>query len=118
MTSRDQLKRMGGGWVCFTLSRSAWYCLIGLKLILSRFFCIFNAKTTQSKIQKLKAPNNSKISLNFNCIFSNHQVMLQLLGLERPYVLCTCLCLTKVSNFDFINSASTFTNARSFGPLH
>jgi hypothetical protein len=66
---------------------------------------------TQSKVLKLKSPKNSEISPNFNCIFINHQVILQLPGFERPYVLCTCFYLTKVSGTNLTNSTPTFTSA-------
>jgi hypothetical protein len=119
MTSRDQLERIGGGWVWLTLSRPAWYYSTGLKLILSKNVYTFNAKIAQSKVLKLKSPNNLEISPDFNCIFSNHQVVLQLLGFERPYVLCTCFYLKqKVFGTNLTNLTPTFTNAWSFGPLH
>jgi hypothetical protein len=118
MTSRDQLERIGGGWVWLTLSRPAWYCSVGLNLILSRNFCTFSPRTAQSKVLKLKSPKNSEISPDFNCIFSNHEVMLQPPGFGHPYVLCTCFYLTKVSSIDLTNSTPTFTSTRSFGPPH
>ncbi len=60
MTSRDQLERMDGGWVWLTFLRPAWCYSMGLKLILYRNSCTFNAKIAQSKILKLKSPKNSK----------------------------------------------------------
>jgi hypothetical protein len=118
MTSRDQSERIRGGWVWLTLSKVAWYCSTGLKLIFSKNFCMFSAKIAQSKVLKLKSPKNLEISLDFNCIFNNHEVMLQLPGFEHSYVLCTCFYLTKVSGTNLSNSTPTFTNAQSFGPLH
>jgi hypothetical protein len=75
-------------------------------------------KNYSIKNPKIKITKNSEISPDFNYIFSNHQVMLQLPGFEGPYVLCTCFYLTKVFNNDITNLASTFIGARSFGPFH
>jgi hypothetical protein len=88
------------------------------EMSLSRNSCTFSAKIAWSKVLKLKAPKNSKINPNFNCICSNHQVMLQLPSFEHPYVLCTCFCLSKVFRTNLINSVPRFTNAQSFRPFH
>jgi hypothetical protein len=118
MTSRDELKRIGGGWIWLTLSTPAWYYSTSLKLILSKNFFTFSARTVESKALKLKSPKNLEINPDFNYIFSNHQMMLQLPGFERSYVLCTCFYLTKVFGTNLTNSTLTFTRARTFGPLH
>jgi hypothetical protein len=94
-------------------------------VLLSRFEIDFahkilhiQCKNCSIKVLKLKSPKNLEITLNFNCIFSNHEVMLQLLGFEHPYVLYTCFYLTKVFGTDLTNSTPTFSNAQSFGPFH
>jgi hypothetical protein len=68
-------------------------------------------KNCSIKSTKIKITQEFRNQSILNCIFSNHQVMLQLLGLERPYVICTCFYLTKVFGSNLTNSTPTFTGA-------